>query len=289
MTASRAPKQYLAGSVAANDAVTGEIFRLECTWPGTPPRAGQFFMLKPKRSSVFLGRPLSAAAWLPATDTVVFLVARRGAGTQELAELRVNEELYLTGPLGNAWEDFLPAAGKIALVGGGIGIAPLAALLCEREETDSGPERFFDVYAGFKKALKDEEHAALLGPARRAEKLILAFEDGAGGRLSPSLYHGRIPDFFDPSPYNAVCACGPEPMLAAVAASCRVSGVPCYVSLERRMACGVGACLGCAVETAQPADAAHSAGAAHPAGAALKNKRCCADGPVFPAREVFFV
>jgi NAD(P)H-flavin reductase len=104
-----------------------------------------------------------------------------------------------------------------------------------------------------------------LGPlCSRARERVIATEDGTMGHT------GRIPEFLDPSGYAAVYACGPEPMLRAVAVSAKQAGVPCFVSLERHMACGVGACLGCTVRTARG------------------NRRCCADGPIFNAEEVFF-
>jgi NAD(P)H-flavin reductase len=164
------------------------------------------------------------------------------------------EEAELTGPLGNRWTDFLPVpGGRTALVGGGIGVAPLIALSAEK----SGP---FDFYAGFRTAPR----AGGLLNLVKAENLLIATEDGSEGEK------GLIPGFLDPSRYAAVCACGPGAMLKAVALRCAGAKVPCYVSLERRMACGVGACLGCAVGT--------------PGG----NRRCCADGPVFPAGELNF-
>ncbi|MDR1238484.1 MAG: dihydroorotate dehydrogenase electron transfer subunit [Treponema sp.] len=264
-----------------------EIVQLDFSWAGPPPRGGQFFLLRPKRSGVFLGRPLSAALWNPAgPDTpenrkrfrgksgeVCFLVALRGRGTKELADMAHWNQAELTGPLGNAWGDFLPPRGKaIALIGGGIGIAPLRVFAVELAEQS----RPFDLYAGFKAAsLGNRWFRQKPGQASPAELLvrgagmdarntIIATEDGGVGQK------GRIPDFFDPAEYGAVCACGPEPMLKAVAEKCRWAAVPCFVSLERSMACGVGACLGCTVQTAHG------------------NRRCCADGPVFPAEDVYF-
>jgi NAD(P)H-flavin reductase len=93
---------------------------------------------------------------------------------------------------------------------------------------------------------------------------VVATEDGCEGCT------GRIPDYLEGADYSAVYACGPEAMLRAVAKSCENAGTPCWLSLERRMACGVGACLGCTVAT--------KAG----------NRRCCADGPIFSSQEVIF-
>jgi NAD(P)H-flavin reductase len=139
--------------------------------------------------------------------------------------------------------------GKIALVAGGVGIAPLSAL---GDELGGG----FDLYAGFRSRPFGLEFLE-----KKAGRLVIASEDGSGGRK------GRIPDFLEAGEYRAVFACGPEPMLRALAEKC--GGVPCYISMERYMACGVGACLGCTVETAGG------------------NRRCCADGPIFPAGDIF--
>jgi NAD(P)H-flavin reductase len=193
------------------------------------------------------------------------MIALRGKGTAELAGLGCGGRAELTGPLGNAWTDLLPAekgGGATALVGGGIGIAPLLALALELRDAGAG----FDFYAGFKTLTSnpnDREYGELFGPLFPGE-IILATEDGSRGNT------GRIPSFLDPGTYRTVCACGPEPMLKAVTDVCAAAAVPCFISLERRMACGAGACLGCTVRTTRG------------------NRRCCADGPVFPAAEILF-
>jgi NAD(P)H-flavin reductase len=256
------------GELIRHIPVNSEIFRLDFVWPGEGqppraelPRAGQFFMIKPRRSAVFLARPISVAQWQ--NNTLSFLIALRGKGTRELAAMQSGEKAELIGPLGNAWLDFLPSvenggAQPIALVGGGIGLAPLNALLAVQTKYQ------FDLYAGLRTGFNNaEEKAALLGAAGAAN-IIIATEDGKEG------FKGRIPDFLEPEKYAAVCACGPEPMLKAVAAKCKIANVSCFISMERRMACGVGACLGCTVRTVSG------------------NRRCCADGPVFKAEEVIF-
>jgi NAD(P)H-flavin reductase len=255
-------KRNLRGRLVSNIPVTDEIFSLDFTWKGPAPRAGQFFMIRPKRGSLFLARPVSVARWEPAagSDTLGFLIARRGGGTGELLDMRPGEEADLTGPLGNGWAGFPPSGKRpAALVGGGVGLAPLGALA-----GDLG-RGAFDLYAGFRTRFPGAgARNSLLGPAVSARKLTVSTEDGSEG------LKGRIPDFFDPAGYAAVYACGPEPMLKAVAERCKAAAVPCFVSMERRMACGVGACLGCTVKTVRG------------------NRRCCADGPVFPAGELIF-
>ncbi|MDR0997679.1 MAG: dihydroorotate dehydrogenase electron transfer subunit [Treponema sp.] len=253
-----ADKRSLGSRLVNNITVTEGIFSLDFTWEGPAPRAGQFFMIRPKRGSLFLARPVSVARWEP-ERLLGFLIARRGRGTGELLDMRPGEEADLTGPLGNGWGDFPLPKGMAALVGGGAGLAPLGAFA---GELGGGA---YDLYAGFRTRFSQAgERNSFLGPAVFARRLTISTEDGSEG------LKGRIPDFFDPAGYAAVYACGPEPMLKAVAERCKAAAVPCFVSMERRMACGVGACLGCTVKTVRG------------------NRRCCADGPVFPAGDLVF-
>jgi NAD(P)H-flavin reductase len=250
--------ESLVCGLVENTPVHDGVFSLEFAWNGPAPKAGQFFMVKPLRCFFFLARPLSVMEWKGASRTVKFLIARRGKGTEELSLMRAGEEALLTGPLGNAWANFLPVEGKTALIGGGVGIAPLAALVAEK------PDYGFHFYAGFKCGFRDkQEGAAMLGAAVNAERILIAAEDGNN---APK---GFIIDFVDwDCEYAAIFACGPEPMLQAVKARSAKAGIPCFLSMEKRMACGLGACLGCTVLTVNG------------------NRRCCADGPVFPVGEL---
>jgi NAD(P)H-flavin reductase len=251
-----APKQSALCECAVCAEVCEGVFRLDFAWDGPAPSAGQFFLLRPERTAVFLARPFSAAAWRREAGGLVlsFLAARKGRGTADIAALRPGERAELTGPLGNGWRGFadgLPG-GPFALVSGGAGVAPLAAWAAELGDM---PDRPFDFYAGFRSA-----PFGIDGVTPRS--LVITAEDGSAGR------RGRIPEFFSPAGYAAVFACGPVPLLAAVKRACAGAAVPCFVSMETRMACGVGACLGCVIHTK------------------TGNKRCCADGPVFNAEDV---
>jgi len=292
----QSPKRTFICECINSAIVTGDTVSLEFDWPGPAPMAGQFFLIKPKRSGVFLARPFSVAGWIPRKNTVFkgnedrhknidrrasgdgntwddmrrldpdrrlntggilsFFVARRGKGSRELSEMRKGEEAELSGPLGNYWPLEQVPKGAVALVGGGVGISPLLQLAMEIKK------RPFDFYAGFKAhpfGLESLENRAG-GP----RSVIIATEDGSEG------VKGRILDFFTPMGYSGVFACGPEPMLQEVADKSVACGIPCFVSTERHMACGVGACLGCKIKTIGG------------------SRRCCADGPIFSGEEICF-
>ena len=250
-----AKREYLACECMGHSVLSEGIIGLEFFWNGPVPRAGQFFMIKPQRTSVFLSRPLSAAGWKDEGSGGVlrFILAIRGQGTKELAELNAGEKALITGPLGRGWDyvsNGIPR-GKVALVSGGVGMAPLAFFA---KELNPGS---FDFYAGFKSSPFGLE-------GLKPGSLVISTEDGSAG------FKGRILDHFSPAPYGAVYGCGPEPMLKLLTEHCHTAGIPCYISLEQRMACGVGACLGCTIHT--------KAG----------NRRCCEDGPVFNAKDIIF-
>jgi NAD(P)H-flavin reductase len=259
----------------------GRASLLVFDWDGPKPEAGQFFLVRPEGAAVFLPRPLSVAI-CRSNDRkwrVSFLVARRGKGTDELLSMRKDERARLTGPLGNRWADFLPPADSyrrppwspsaehyvrwekprpLGLVAGGAGIAPIGFLRRELLRS-SVPYRLLAGFRGGREGL-----STLAALDIRGEKDDLVSEDGAGGES------GLVTDYLKAWEFAAVFACGPGPMMRTVAALCRSADVPCFVSLEEHMACGAGACLGCSVPTVSG------------------NKRCCSDGPIFNAEEVFF-
>jgi len=244
--------------ITANHPVDGDSFVLHCTWTGHAPRAGQFFMIKPARFSMFLPRPIGVFEYNPVQNIVKFLITKHGKGTVELSQMQEGDKIQLIGPLGNSWDDFLPANGSAALVGGGAGVAPLAALVAEK------PDYNFHFYAGFKTGFKDKEQEdAMLGAGKNSKKVVVSAEDGVNA------LNGRIVEFlFEPENYNVVFGCGSFEMLKALINRCKKRNVPCFVSMESRMACGVGACLGCTIITQKG------------------NRRCCTDGPIFPSEEI---
>ncbi|MDR2793119.1 MAG: dihydroorotate dehydrogenase electron transfer subunit [Treponema sp.] len=250
-------------TVLENKSIDDAVFRVAVAWKhATPPKAGQFFLIKPRRSSVLLGRPISVAHY--DGRSVHFLIMKLGAGTRELAETGEGEELSMIGPLGNGWADFLPGVpqnGKpIAFVSGGLGCAPLM-YFAEEPAIRSFPS--FHFYAGFPTA-SPQLTGMITALPMPAHKLIVTTDDGTDGEK------GFITDALNAGDYAAVFSCGTPAMLKTVAAICGKAGTACFISTENRMACGVGACLGCTVRTV------------------YGNKRCCTDGPVFNAMEALF-
>ena len=213
----------------------------------------------------YLPRAFSVAAAEPSRDGVRlgFLVEAVGPGTERLADLERGEGLHLTGPLGRPFSvprRLAPQAAGAVLVGGGIGLAPLA--IWRRELARAGvPQR---VLLGF----RDRAHAGGLD-LFDCEEIRTASEDGHTG------HRGYVTDLLavllagDDAASAAVYACGPPAMLEAVRRMCVEHGVAGELAMEAPMACGFGSCFGCAVPRAD--------------GGFM---RLCVDGPVVDAREV---
>lgn len=225
---------------------------------------GQFVHMKvPRMEAHILRRPFSVYARDVDAGTIDVLYQVVGFGTDHMTGLAAGEECELIGPVGATWNP--PAEGRCLLVGGGVGAAPLF-MLCERI---AASEASVDVVLGAqtKDALVcGERYAALLGGEPRC-----ATDDGTYGRAGfcTSLVEEALAAAAaEGSPYDYVAVCGPEPLMKIVAGLAADAGVRCEVSMEKRMACGIGACLSCVVDTVDG------------------KKRACVDGPVFDARKV---
>lgn len=215
------------------------------------PVAGQFYLLRAEKSGVLLGRPISIYAAEATADgaiSLTYLILKKGAGTEELCTLRNGDGIELLGPLGNC---FPPPAqnDRVCIVGGGIGVAPVAGFA-----TTLAPASY-DFYACFKSGSYGLTH---IQPAA----LTVTTDDGSVG-IRGMVSAALTEEVLKEKGYTAVYACGPTPMLAYIQKICQKANVRAYLSMENRMACGVGACLGCTITTKEG------------------NKRCCKDGPVF--------
>lgn len=232
--------------ITENQAIADKIFRLSVEFEGEI-NPGQFFMLKTTDNAFLLPRPISVHD--NCESRAIFLYRAEGSGTTKISTMKAGDELQLFGPLGNGF-DTDKLNGRIAVVGGGIGTAPLLYLTKKLQNNA-------DVYLGFKDCVYTVEEFK-----KFASNVLITTEDGSYGEK------GYVTDYIDYGAYDAVVTCGPEIMMNKIMAECKKNNIACYVSLERRMACGIGACLGCAVMTKKG------------------NKRACKDGPVFFSEEL---
>jgi len=220
------------------------------------------------REFPFLARPFSIYSIysLQKMITIEILYQVVGKGTVILSRLGKDDELNILGPLGRGF-DIVPDRKKIALVAGGIGVAPLSFLAeyLGRQAAGFQEDRETVCYMG-------AQTSEMLVDRRKLEdvcsRVMISTDDGSDG------YHGPVTDLFkeDIRSYKhddlMVYSCGPYPMVKRMAEILKEYSIPCQVSMEERMACGVGACLGCAVRTGTQKE--------HPL-----YVRVCKDGPVF--------
>lgn len=218
--------------------------------------AGQFVEVRiDDEASTFLRRPISINFVDRQRNLLWLLVAIVGRGTQRLSQLKAGETLNGVLPLGHG---FSQAGGRVLLVGGGVGVAPL-------------------LYQGQVLASQGAEVVFLLGGRRAADLLLLdeyrkfgrvlvTTEDGSLGERGFVTNHSVLRE----ERFDMIQCCGPTPMMKAVAHYARQANTPCEVSLENMMACGVGACLCCVEKTTEG------------------NLCVCKDGPVFNTRRLLW-
>ncbi|MDR0500487.1 MAG: dihydroorotate dehydrogenase electron transfer subunit [Coriobacteriales bacterium] len=257
--------------VLRNYALSDTLWRLDLRSDLIAPRVlpGQFVHLCVSASPsdcVFghlLRRPLSV--YFANNDTISLIYQLVGRGTRSLICVSAGSRLSVLGPIGSCWS--VPAlkdnsCGRALLVGGGIGTAALHLLARQLTQTHVVD---FVVGAANASMLVCNEDLLLCGEKLR---LHIATDDGSAG------HHGftidLLPELVNNNKYHYLATCGPEIMQRKVAALAKSTGIYCDVSLERRMACGIGACLSCSVDTI------------------YGKKRACVDGPVFNAEEILW-
>lgn len=218
-------------------------------------KPGQFINIYSKEGSRLLPRPISICEINKKKGQVRVVYRVAGKGTEEFSHYHAGTMLDIIGPLGNG---YTLKEKKAFLIGGGIGIPPLLELAkqlkCEKQ-----------IVVGFRGEIFLTEELAKYGA------LSIATEDGRAGTK------GTVLDAIKENHLMAdiIYACGPTPMLRAIKEYAIEHGIEAQISLEEKMACGIGACLACVCQS-KDIDA-HSN---------VKNKRVCKDGPVFDAQEV---
>lgn len=242
--------------IISSELLAPGIFSFRVAYPETDTLApGQFVTVLCGAHT--LRRPISVCE--TGRDWIRLVFEVRGEGTRWMSQRAAGDMLDILGPLGCGFTQLCEPE-KAVFVGGGIGVPPLLGAA-------SAFGRGGTAVLGFRSAgaaILTKDFAAL------GCTVALATEDGSAGEKGfvTSPLRRRLAS----SPCGGIYACGPAPMLRAVAKEAALRGVPCLVSLEERMACGVGACLGCAVRIKTDAG--------------IKNLRVCCDGPVFDAGSV---
>lgn len=257
--------------VTASDRLNDTHFRLgfSCGDLAARARPGQFVSLAVAVGNFsMLRRPFSLHNVLP-DGTIQVLVKIVGPGTTMIEKLRPGDDVDVLGPLGEGVFDIDPTRPHVLMVAGGIGVAPFLFLVDDPQRpADVVPELFFGGRTTSDLPTRDQF-------AARGVPVTLTTEDGSLGQ------QGFVTDPWKqrldalPADRVQVLACGPNPMLKAVAAECAARGVPCQVSLENMMACGVGSCRGCAVRVNEDPD-----------GYGIPYLRVCHEGPVFAADQL---
>ncbi|MGN0159811.1 MAG: dihydroorotate dehydrogenase electron transfer subunit [Lachnospiraceae bacterium] len=235
---------------------------------GDYAKPGQFISIYSNDGSRLLPRPISICEIDGKKIRMVYRVA--GKGTEEFSGYTPGDWLDVLGPLGNGYDlamikEYVKANGgkmeSAILFGGGIGVPPMLELAknldCKK-----------NVVLGYRNAdmfLKEEFEAV------EGATLTIATEDGSVGTKGNVLDAVREQEITG----DVIFACGPTPMLRAIQAFAEEKNIPCFISLEEKMACGIGACLACVCKTKEVDDHSH-----------VHNARICKDGPVFNAKEV---
>lgn len=251
-------KIKMTAKVVSQEALTSDVFSMwiQADEISAAARPGQFISVYTKDAGRLLPRPIS----LCETDRkqgrlrIVYRVV--GAGTSEFSRYLEGDEITVMGPLGNGFP--LKNKKRAFLIGGGIGIPPMLELA----KSLDGEKQ---MVLGYRDSLFLNREFEAYG------RVYVATEDGSAGtkgNVLNAIYENGLAA-------DVIYACGPAPMLRALKAYAEENGVECWISLEERMACGIGACLACVCRSKEPDEHSH-----------VHNKRICKDGPVFPAQEV---
>lgn len=230
-------------NILSNRRLSGDFYLMRVA-EANEAEMGQFYMLRSWDMYPFLSRPISV--YDTDGETLSFLYKVIGQGTLLMSKLAPGDEISIGRAQGNT---FPSARGRVAMVGGGVGIAPLYLAAKTLKARDAST--VVDMYLGFSdEALLVDEYEAV------SDRVVTDVG-------------GFITDKIAPGDYDCIFTCGPEIMMRVLHEKCLKNDTKLYVSLENKMACGFGVCLACSCKTTEG------------------RKKVCTDGPVFPSKEVF--
>lgn len=226
-------------------------------------KPGQFINVYPEDSSTLLPRPISICEADGDQNKLRIVYRTAGKGTTEFSKYREGKNIAILGTLGNGFPLDKAKGKKCFLMGGGIGIPPMVQLAKKLHEQGDCE---IQIIVGYRDA-----DLFLQKDLEKYGSVYVATEDGSVGSK------GNVMDAIRENRLSAdvIYACGPMPMLRAIKKFAEDNNMEAYISLEERMACGVGACLGCVCKTTHKDHHSH-----------VNNARVCTDGPVFEAKEV---
>ena len=252
----------LSAVVVKNQCLTGQVFEmiLQAGEIAEQAKAGQFISIYCKEGSRLLPRPISICGIHREKKELRLVFRIAGEGTKEFSEWKTGEKVDITGPLGNGFDLTNTKDNEhYCLFGGGIGIPPMLEL------AKSLPGKK-TIYLGYR-----DKDAFLSKEFEAYGEVKIASDDGSIGTKGNVLDAWRE----DGKPGDLFFACGPKPMLRGIKQAAEEKGIRAQISLEERMACGIGACLGCVCKTVKKDE--HSQ---------VNNTRICKEGPVFYADTV---
>nr|WP_317428615.1 dihydroorotate dehydrogenase electron transfer subunit [uncultured Blautia sp.] len=254
-------KVKMTSTILQQDCIGTDIYSLWLDAPEIASQAkpGQFISVYSNDSGRVLPRPISICEIDREKGALRIVYRIAGKGTAEFSGMKAGETLDILGPLGNGFPMDVIKGKRVFMMGGGIGIPPMV-------QTAKEAEAEVTVIAGYRNSeifLKEELEAN--------GTLVVATEDGSVGTK------GNVMDAIRENHLEAdvIFACGPTPMLRAIKTYAEEKGILCYISMEEKMACGVGACLACVCKSREVDHHSH-----------VHNKRICKDGPVFLSTEV---
>lgn len=222
-------------------------------------KPGQFISVYTQNQSALLPRPISICEADKNNNRLRIVYRIAGKGTKEFSEYRKGDRIDILGTLGNGFPIEAAKGKRVFLMGGGIGIPPMLELA----KNIQGEK---DIIVGYRNS-----ELFLSKDLEKYGTVHIATEDGSVGTK------GNVMNAIEAENLktDVIFACGPMPMLRAIKKYAETENIPAYISLEERMACGVGACLGCVVKTREVDHHSH-----------VNNARICTDGPVYLASDV---
>lgn len=252
-------KQFLEDAkIVIHEAIIPTVWRMVFYAPqiAGAARPGQFVNVQKTGGQTFLRRPFGIVDADTAAGTVTIIYRVVGVGTREMAGMQCGDIISVEGPLGKG--TFTTAPGRVLLAGGGVGLAPLIflakqlkdpiVLVAGKTASETFWTTFFESYA---------------------HTIYVTTDDGSRGHQGFAVQ--ALPVILRENQIDRISVCGPTVMMRTIADTAASYGIACEVSMEKRMACGIGVCLGCTFEGKRSG----------------KRYKVCSDGPVFPAREVF--